>query len=300
MQAFQTEAQSLKKIFCNYREILVNISISEHFMRHRALFLLLSMLFLAACSKSPVPSQNAGNENQSPSPNAVTSDNKESGWQARIAGSNTLVVYFSHTGNTKFIADIIQKELNCDEFRIIPEDPYPNDYNACVERAKKEKSEQARPSIKGKIDNLSQYNTIYLGFPNWCSTIPMPVMTFLEQNDLAEKTIIPFCTHEGDKFGDAERHLALICHNSNLRPGFATRGSGVKSFKRDIIAWVNKQGTEPIANEVSEKQDTNSEPEGSQPENTENQQETSEAAPQNDSKELSQDTPVPTPVPINN
>lgn len=228
-------------------------------MKRRALFVILSILFLAACSKTPEPSQNTGNENQSPAPNAISSDNaKNSPWQARIAGNNTLVVYFSHTGNTKFIADTIQKELNCDEFRIIPEEPYPKDYNACVERAKKEKAEQARPTIvNGKIDNLSQYNTIYLGFPNWCTTLPMPVMTFLEQNDLAGKTIIPFCTHEGDKFGDAERHLSMICQNSNLKPGFATRGSGVKSFRQDIIAWVNKQNTEAVAREDSEKTETN-------------------------------------------
>ncbi|MCR5660826.1 MAG: flavodoxin [bacterium] len=268
-------------------------------MRHRALFLILSILFLAACSKTPEPSQNSGNGNQSPSPSATSSDNsKDSPWQARIAGNNTLVVYFSHTGNTKFVADIIQKELNCDEFRIIPEDPYPDDYNACVERAKKEKSEQARPSIIGKIDNLSQYNTIYLGFPNWCTTIPMPVLTFLEQNDLAGKTIIPFCTHEGDKFGDAERHLSLICHNSILKPGFATRGSGVKSFKQDIIAWVNNQNTEAIAKEAPDNQDANED--DAQQVKDESQQEQSDSNIPAESQELSQDTPEPTSVPINN
>jgi len=120
-----------------------------------------------------------------------------------------LVAYFSKTGeqyavgsiskgNTEIIAEIIAQKTNADIFEIkVVNDEYPKTYRAIVNYAKKEKDENLRPEIIGKVDNFDKYDTIFLGYPNWWADLPMPVYTFLESYDFSNKKIYHFCTHEG-------------------------------------------------------------------------------------------------------
>lgn len=121
--------------------------------------------------------------------------------------SKTIVVYFSRgdeeygvgkvtPGNTELLAKEIVKKLGADEFKIEPVNKYPESYMTCVDQATKEKEQDARPEYQGDID-LSEYDTIYLGYPIWWGDLPMVVYSFLEKHDLAGKTVIPFNTHEG-------------------------------------------------------------------------------------------------------
>lgn len=121
--------------------------------------------------------------------------------------SKTLVVYFSrgdeeygvgevHPGNTELLAKEIIKNTGADEFKIEPVAKYPAEYMACVDQATAEKNQNARPEYIGDIDT-ADYDTIFLGFPIWWGDLPMVVYTFLDNHDLAGKTIIPFNTHEG-------------------------------------------------------------------------------------------------------
>ena len=111
-----------------------------------------------------------------------------------LKGKKVLVAYFSWSGNTKYAAQYIAQKLGADEFEIIREKPYPTEYTPCTEDAKAEKEAGERPAIKGKVENMAQYDVVFVCVPVWWYTAPMPVFTFLEQYDLKDKTVIPFCT----------------------------------------------------------------------------------------------------------
>lgn len=165
--------------------------------------------------------------------------------------SKVIVVYFSHIGenyingrivnisegNTKIVAEKIQKLLNCDIFEIKTVQSYPVDYNATVDLAKKELSSGFRPELKEDID-LSEYSTIYVGYSNWWGTMPTAVFSFLENKDLSGKTIKPFCTHEGSGMGHSEKDLKEICKYSNIDKGLALYGSRVKESDKIIESWI--------------------------------------------------------------
>ena len=111
-----------------------------------------------------------------------------------LKGKKTLVAYFSWSGNTKAAAQYIAKKVGADEFEIIREKAYPTEYTPCTEDAKAEKEAGERPAIKGKVENMAQYDVVFVCVPVWWYTAPMPVYTFLEQYDLKGKMVIPFCT----------------------------------------------------------------------------------------------------------
>ncbi|MBO6088475.1 flavodoxin [bacterium] len=122
--------------------------------------------------------------------------------------SKTLIVYFSRTGeqysvgnitkgNTAIVAEIIAEKTDGDLFEIkVVNDNYPNEYTPLIQFAKKEKQENARPEIIGDV-NIDNYDTVFIGYPNWWAEMPMPVYTFLEKYNLSSKKVYKFCTHEG-------------------------------------------------------------------------------------------------------
>ena len=149
----------------------------------------------------------------------------------------TLVVYFSHAnenynvgevsvGNTELLAKEIVAKTGADEFKIKPVNPYPAVYQECIEVAQKELGSQARPEYEGEID-ISEYDTIYLGYPIWWGDLPMVVYTFLEKHDFSGKTVIPFNTHEGS--GNAGTYQLL----SEKLDGATLVGDGFNMTGRD-------------------------------------------------------------------
>lgn len=98
-------------------------------------------------------------------------------------------------GNTAQMAGWIQQEVGGDLHSIVVEDPYPSDYDECLERAADEKADDARPVLSSHVDNMGDYDVVFLGFPNWWYTLPMPVLSFVEGYDWSGKTVIPFVTH---------------------------------------------------------------------------------------------------------
>lgn len=153
-----------------------------------------------------------------------------------------LVAYFSHSGNTRIIAQMIQEQAGGELFEIVTTKPYPQNYNAVVEVAKKEKAVTARPQLKTHLPNAQDYDVIFIGYPNWWGTFPMAVSTFLEENDFAGKTIIPFCTHEGSYMGSSESDLAKMEPKAKRLEGLPVRGRSVKSASNDVTAWLKKLG----------------------------------------------------------
>ncbi len=98
-------------------------------------------------------------------------------------------------GNTARLAGWIQERTGGDLFSIRVKEPYSSDYDECLNRAAEEKASHARPELVGRVEHMEDYDVIFLGYPNWWYTLPMPVMTFLESYDFSGKTVIPFCAH---------------------------------------------------------------------------------------------------------
>jgi len=141
-------------------------------------------------------------------------------------------------GNTEVAANMIQKLTGGDAFRIDTVKPYPEGYHETTEVAKEELRGNARPKISGRVDNMENYEVLYLGYPNWWGTMSMAVFTFLEAYDLAGKTIIPFCTHEGSGMGRSERDIAKACAGAGVLKGLSIRGGSVHGAQEEITNWL--------------------------------------------------------------
>lgn len=128
-------------------------------------------------------------------------------------------------GNTEIVADMIQKETGADVFRIDPVVKYAVDYNACIAEAKEDQRRDARPELSQYLDSIDEYDTIYLGYPNYWGTMPMAVFTFLEKYDFSGKTIKPFCTHEGSGMGRSESDIRKLCSSAKVEKGLAIHGT---------------------------------------------------------------------------
>ncbi|MBA2840419.1 flavodoxin [Methanococcus maripaludis] len=145
-------------------------------------------------------------------------------------------------GNTKIVAETIHEIIGGDLFQIDTVTPYPKDYSATTNVAKKELNENARPKLTGHVTNMDSYDTIFLGYPNWLGTAPMAVFTFLEEYDFSGKTIIPFCTHEGSGMGHSESDIEKTCPDAKILNVLSIYGSQVNSSKKDIEKWLDKLG----------------------------------------------------------
>lgn len=161
--------------------------------------------------------------------------------QSSSATKKILVVYFSHSGNTKEIANQIKDLTGGDIFEIQPVNAYPSDYQACVDQAKKEINAKYRPALKTRVKNISSYDIIFVGSPCWWSTMAPPVATFLSSYDLSGKTIVPFMTHEGSEMGRTVSDIKKLCPKSTVTEGLAIRGSDVKHAKGNVMKWLREK-----------------------------------------------------------
>lgn len=151
-----------------------------------------------------------------------------------------LIAYYSHSTNTKKIATMIQHKVGGTLCEIQPEVEYPIVYHAVVEQAKQEIQMGFYPAIKSKIENIEAYDTIFIGSPNWWSTVAPPIATFLKEHDLSGKVVIPFCTHGGGGTGSIERDIAKLCPKSTMRSVFSIYGDGGRDAEVHISKWLEK------------------------------------------------------------
>lgn len=152
----------------------------------------------------------------------------------------TLIVYFSHSGHTREIADEIQREVGGDRFEIQTVEPYPSDYDTVVKQARTELDTGFRPRLKGRVPHLEAYRMIFLGYPIWWGTVPRAVAVFLSENNLAGKTLAPFCTHEGSHLGQSVEDIRKLCPQTSLLDGLAIRGRDAGHAQGDVSAWLRK------------------------------------------------------------
>lgn len=165
-----------------------------------------------------------------------------------------LVIYFSRDGenylggklkdlekgNTEVIAEYIREFTSADLFKVEPAVEYPASYMECIDIAKKELNDNARPELKEALDDISGYDTIYVGFPNWWGTLPMAMFTQLEKLDFTGKTVKPFVTHEGSGFGSSQKDLKKLCKGADIKKGLSIPGANVYDAKDTVKLWAKE------------------------------------------------------------
>ena len=157
-------------------------------------------------------------------------------------GGNTLIVYFSWGGNTRGIAEEIQRQTGADIFEITLVEPYSTDYNTVLMEAQEDQHKQARPKLSGHVENMEDYDTVILGYPNWWASIPMPVASFLEEYDFAGKRIIPFCSHGGGRFGQSLTAIAKLAPDAVMGEGLSVHYSGGSELPDEVSEWLSRNG----------------------------------------------------------
>ena len=168
----------------------------------------------------------------------------------------SIIIYFSRTGqnyvnkeirdlkvgNTDIAAHLLQKQTGSDLFALKPVKPYSNDYRECVKEAVADMKSGARPELAAYPENMEEYDTVYLAYPNYCCTMPMPMFTFLEKYDFTGKTIWPLCTNEGSGMGKSEADLRDICPGAVIKKGLSVHGAEAAEAGKDIEEWLNQKG----------------------------------------------------------
>ena len=203
------------------------------------------MLTLAACGNSaPAESASEGDRETANSTNVQT------------GGSHMLVAYFSlageqygvgviEEGNTSIIAHMIAEQTGADLFEIEVVTPYPTSQSELLEVSQQEMADNARPEIAGTVDNMDDYDTIFIGYPNWWGDMPMIVYNFLESYDLSGKTIVPFCTHGGSGLSNTESTIADIT-GGTMKDGFAIPGTTAQNdrdtARSEVTEWLKEGG----------------------------------------------------------
>lgn len=142
------------------------------------------------------------------------------------------------TGNTEIVAGMIQKLTGADIFKLEQKQPYAADYNECIQQAREDQNRNARPELKAYPDSLEEYDVIYLGYPNYWSTMPMAVFTFLEHFNFSGKVIKPFCTHEGSGMGSSVEDIRKLCPTARVETGLAIQGGSVNHSQKEVENWV--------------------------------------------------------------
>ena len=157
------------------------------------------------------------------------------------AGENYVsgVIRGLNTGNTEIVAKDIHRLVGGTLFKLEPIQEYARDYNECIAQAQADQRRNARPELKAYPENMDEYDTVYLGFPNYWGTMPMCVFTFLERFDFSGKIIKPFSTHEGSGFGNSIADIKRLCPKADIHPGFEIRGGKVKQAKGSLTKWCN-------------------------------------------------------------
>ena len=188
---------------------------------------------------------------------AETPVETEAAQQTDTDGTNILVAFFSRAdenysvgtievGNTQILAEFIADEVGADSFHIETVTPYPKGYDDCCDVAKQELNDKARPEIQGGVENMEQYDIVFLGYPIWWGDMPMAVYTFLDSYDFSDKMVIPFNTHEGSGESGTYSAIGSYLPNAQVLDGMAIQGQTAQEFSADtqqaVRDWLDGLG----------------------------------------------------------
>ena len=245
-----------------------------------ALFLAIAMaLFLPACGQGgneAETSQPPEPESGGPAASEPAAPSSEGGPESPSPSGergNILVAYFSWAdnavladgvdavsspsvippGNVQQLAGWVRDETGGDLFAIRVTDPYPSDWDACLERANEERGDNARPELVENVENLDQYDTVFLGYPNWWYGVPMALLRFLERNDLSGKDVYLFCSHGTGGLANSVELIAEAAPDASLSDNiFDCYEEEASSSEEEIRAWVNELGYSRPAEQIAE------------------------------------------------
>ncbi len=179
------------------------------------------------------------------------------------AGGKVLVVYFSVPetdgvdassgasrvikdgklqGNTEYVASVISETTGSDLFEIKTVHTYPGSHKALIDAAKVEIDNNARPKLATHIENLKDYDVVFVGFPNWWYDMPMPLYSFFDEYDFGGKTVIPFCTHGGSRFSGAIKTIRELEPQATVLDGYSVARERVADSEEGILKWLEKIG----------------------------------------------------------
>lgn len=177
-----------------------------------------------------------------------TENPDDAGGNEDAGGTNVLVAYFSATNTTKGVAEHISDSLGADLYEIVPQEPYTDDdldYNDDNSRSTVEMNDPAaRPAISGSVDNMDQYDIVFIGYPIWWGDAPRIVSTFVESYEFTGKTVVPFCTSGGSGMGSSASNLEKLTDGANWLSGDRLDGG---SSREEIVDWVNGLGLDVTA-----------------------------------------------------
>ena len=169
--------------------------------------------------------------------------------------ANNLIIYYSRKGenywnggfkdlkkgNTEIVAEYIQKAVGGDLFEVETVREYSASYMTCIEEAKDELRQKARPELKRYLDDISDYDNVFVCGPCWWGTFPMAIFTQLEKLDWSGKKVMAVMTHEGSGLGGSERSLKEICKGASFGKGFSVEGHDSASSETQVAAWGKTQ-----------------------------------------------------------
>ena len=159
---------------------------------------------------------------------------------AEVLQPRILIVYYTRTGNTEIFAQQIKNLVGGDLFRIEEVEKYPPSYRDVLKVSKVEINNQIKPPIEKFVENIEQYDIIFVGTPNWYGTMAPPVATFISSHNLSEKIIIPFATHGGGGEQHCLIDISKMCSNANVLDGLAFYGSEAETSKSRLSTWLSK------------------------------------------------------------
>lgn len=213
------------------------------------LFSAMMAFSLAACSSGASSSgadSSSAFPTPSPEPVSTSSEPVESADSAveeeQTEASGTLVAYFSWSGNTRQMAEIIAQETGADLFEIATVTPYTDDYNTLLDVAQEEQSQDARPELNAQVENWDSYDTIFVGYPNWWSDAPMAVYTFLESYDFTGKTVIPFNTSASGGFGRSLTGIEESAAGATILEGLDLTEGELGDVQNRVTTWLDSLG----------------------------------------------------------
>ena len=170
--------------------------------------------------------------------------------------AKTLIAFFSRAdenyfggamryvkvGNTEIVVNLMKEVIDADTFKIEMKDPYSPVYMTCIDEAKKDLQNNARPELTNYMDSIDEYDTVVLAYPNYWGTFPMAVATFLERYDFSGKTILPLCTNEGSGMGGSERDIKKYAAGAEVKRGLSITGSNASNSKGAVQKWLAANG----------------------------------------------------------
>ena len=210
-----------------------------------SLLLAMTLAFsLAACGGQDASSGGSGVsvEEAGASEAASQPTGTETSAEESAGEGGTLVAYFSWSGNTEHMAQIIAEQTGGSLFEIEPATPYTDDYDTLLDIAQQEQSDNARPELAAQVEDWDSYDVVFVGYPNWWSDAPMAVYTFLESYDWTGKTLIPFNTSASGGFGRSLSGIEESAAGAEILDGLDLTESELSDAQSRITEWLDGPG----------------------------------------------------------